>query len=102
MHLTNENDDMKKKMEVEERKKRVMDVEMSEILETSDDLKRSNESLSSLKIKLETALELINVRCCSLKLNLNHTKYNYYRLIMMSRVCTLELLMKKIQNILRK
>ena len=61
MHLTNENDDMKKKMEVEERKKRVMDVEMSEILETSDDLKRSNESLSSLKIKLETALELINV-----------------------------------------
>ena len=52
---------MKKKMEVEERKKRVMDVEMSEILETSDDLKRSNESLSSLKIKLETALELINV-----------------------------------------
>lgn len=62
MHLTNENDDMKKKMEVEERKKRVMDVEMSEILETSDDLKRSNESLSSLKIKLETALELINVR----------------------------------------
>ena len=62
MHLTNENDDMKKKMEVEERKKRVLDVEMSEILETSDDLKRSNESLSSLKIKLETALELINVR----------------------------------------
>lgn len=62
MHLTNENDDLKKKMEVEERKKRVMDVEMSEILETSDDLKRSNESLSSLKIKLETALELINVR----------------------------------------
>ena len=62
MHLTNENDDMKKKMEVEERKKRVMDVEMSEILETSDDLKRSNETLSSLKIKLETALELINVR----------------------------------------
>ena len=62
MHLTNENDDMKKKMEVEERKKRVMDVEMSEILETSDDLKRSNESLSSLKIKLETALELIKVR----------------------------------------
>ena len=62
MQLTNENDDMKKKMEVEERKKRVMDVEMSEILETSDDLKRSNESLSSLKIKLETALELINVR----------------------------------------
>ena len=62
MHLTNENDDMKKKMEVEERKKRVMDVEMSEILETSYDLKRSNESLSSLKIKLETALELINVR----------------------------------------
>ena len=62
MHLTNENDDMKKKMEVEERKKRVIDVEMSEILETSDDLKRSNESLSSLKIKLETALELINVR----------------------------------------
>ena len=61
MHLTNENDDMKKKMEVEERKKRVMDVEMSEILETSDDLKRSNETLSSLKIKLETALELINV-----------------------------------------
>lgn len=62
MHLTNENDDLKKKMEVEERKKRVMDVEMSEILETSDDLKRSNETLSSLKIKLETALELINVR----------------------------------------
>ena len=62
MHLTNENDDMKKKLEVEERKKRVMDVEMSEMLETSDDLKRSNESLSSLKIKLETALELINVR----------------------------------------
>ena len=62
MHLTNENDDMKKKMEVEERKKRVMDVEMSEILETSDDLKRSNETLSTLKIKLETALELINVR----------------------------------------
>lgn len=62
MHLTNENDDLKKKMEVEERKKRAMDVEMSEILETSDDLKRSNESLSSLKIKLETALELINVR----------------------------------------
>ena len=62
MYLTNENNDLKKKMEVEERKKRVMDVEMSEILETSDDLKRSNESLSSLKIKLETALELINVR----------------------------------------
>ena len=62
MHLTNENDDLKKKVEVEERKKRAMDVEMSEILETSDDLKRSNESLSSLKIKLETALELINVR----------------------------------------
>ena len=62
MHLTNENDDLKKKMEVEERKKRVMDVEMSEILETSDDLKRSNETLSGLKIKLETALELINVR----------------------------------------
>lgn len=62
MHLTNENDDLKKKMEVEERKKRAMDVEMSEILETSDDLKRSNETLSSLKIKLETALELINVR----------------------------------------
>ena len=62
MHLTNENDDLKKKMEVEERKKRAMDMEMSEILETSDDLKRSNETLSSLKIKLETALELINVR----------------------------------------
>ena len=44
---------MKKKMEVEERKKRVMDVEMSEILETSDDLKRSNESLSSLLLRLD-------------------------------------------------
>ena len=62
MQILNEKEDLKKNLEESERKKSAKDDEIAELSDSIDDIRRSNDSLSSLKMKLQTDLELLQVR----------------------------------------
>ena len=62
MQILNEKEDLKKNLEESERKKSAKDDEISELSDLIDDIRRSNDSLSSLKMKLQTDLDLLQVR----------------------------------------
>ena len=62
MQILNEKEDLKKNLEESERKKSAKDDEISELYDSIDDIRRSNDSLSSLKMKLQTDLDLLQVR----------------------------------------
>ena len=62
MQILNEKEDLKKNLEETERKKSAKDDEISELSDSIDDIRRSNDSLSSLKMKLQTDLDLLQVR----------------------------------------
>ena len=59
---------MKKKIEEIERKRHQQNLDFEELSETFEELRRSNDSLLGLKIKLETELELLNVQHSLLQL----------------------------------
>ena len=56
-----EKEELKKTLEESERKRSSKDVEISELGDMLDDIRRSNDSLSSQKMKLQTDLELLQV-----------------------------------------
>ena len=62
MQILNEKEDLKKNLEESERKKSAKDDEISELSDSIDDIRRSNDSLSSLKMKLQIDLDLLQVR----------------------------------------
>ena len=59
--LNSECDELKKKLEEIERKRHQQNIDFEELSDTFEELRRSNDSLLGLKIKLETELELLNV-----------------------------------------
>ena len=56
-----EKEELKKSLEESERKRSSKDVEISELGDMLDEVRRSNDSLSSQKMKLLTDLELLQV-----------------------------------------
>ena len=61
MQYANEKEELKKTVDESERKRSSKDVEISELGDMLDDIRRSNDSLSSQKMKLQTDLELLQV-----------------------------------------
>ena len=61
-HLHSEIDDLKKKTDEAERRRKLLELEVLDSGEVLEDLKKTNEQLMSVKIKLETDLDLLNVR----------------------------------------
>ena len=61
MQYANEKEELKKTVDESERKRVSKDVEISELGDMLDDIRRSNDSLSSQKMKLQTDLELLQV-----------------------------------------
>ena len=61
MQYANEKEELKKIVDESERKRVSKDVEISELGDMLDDIRRSNDSLSSQKMKLQTDLELLQV-----------------------------------------
>ena len=59
---SNEKEELKKTLEESERKRASKDVEISELGDMLDEIRRSNDTLISQKIKLQTDLELLQVR----------------------------------------
>ena len=70
VQLCNEVDNLKRQSEEADRRRSFHEQELIETQETLEETKRSNESLSSLKVKLQTDLELLNVSIilCRIKL----------------------------------
>ena len=61
MQNANEKEELKKTLDESERKRSCKDVEISELGDMLDDIRRSNDSLSSQKMKLLADLELLQV-----------------------------------------
>ena len=61
MQNATEKEELKKTLDESERKRSCKDVEISELGDMLDDIRRSNDSLSSQKMKLQTDLELLQV-----------------------------------------
>ena len=61
MQYANEKEELKKTLDESERKRSSKDVEIVELGDMLDDIRRSNDSLSSQKMKLQTDLELLQV-----------------------------------------
>ena len=61
MQNANEKEELKKTLDESERKRSFKDVEISELGDMLDDIRRSNDSLSSQKMKLLADLELLQV-----------------------------------------
>ena len=62
---------LKKKIEEADSKLSLKEMEYEELLENMDEIRRSNESMASLRIKLETDYQLLSV---SIQLYLQYTK----------------------------
>ena len=60
-----EKEELKKSLEESEKKRFSKDVEIAELGDMLDEVRRSNDSLSSQKMKLLTDLELLQVSDCS-------------------------------------
>ena len=65
MQNASEKEELKKSLEESERKRSSKDVEITELGDILDEVRRSNDSLSSQKMKLLTDLELLQVSDCS-------------------------------------
>ena len=61
MQNANEKEELKKTLDESERKRSCKDVEISELGDMLDDIRRSKDSLSSQKMKLLADLELLQV-----------------------------------------
>ena len=59
--LCNEVENLKRQSEEADRRRSLYEQELLETQDTLEEVRRTNESLSSLKVKLQTDLELLNV-----------------------------------------
>ena len=85
MQIANEKEELKKNLDESERKRSSKDVEITELADMLDEVRRSNDSLSSQKMKLLTDLELLQVKILCMN-RVTMIELNNFRLIMMSKV----------------
>ena len=85
MQIANEKEELKKNLDESERKRSSKDVEITELADMLDEVRRSNDFLSSQKMKLLTDLELLQVKILCMN-RVTMIELNNFRLIMMSKV----------------
>ena len=86
MQNATEKEELKKTLEESERKRSSKEVEISELGDMLDEVRRSNDSLSSQKMKLLTDLELLQVNILCPNTEKRTINLSLDRLIMMSKV----------------
>ena len=86
MQNATEKEELKKTLEESERKRSSKEVEISELGDMLDEVRRSNDSLSSQKMKLLTDLELLQVNILCPNTEYRNINLSLDRLIMMSKV----------------